>query len=398
MNFEYTEDDKKFIEEFRRFCDKEIGPFAEEIDEKGEIPRSHFKKLADMGYTGMLVPEEFGGTNLGYLKTVYAQEILAEYCGATFFSVGASCGLMGLPLLEFGTKEQIQKYIPSLMSGEKIGCLGVTEPDAGSDVANIKSVVRRKNGKLLLNGQKTYITNAPIADFATILADYQEEDGKSYGLTAFLIETNRKGVSKGKPMKKMGLKGSPTGELFFEDVEVYDSDILGRKGRGFMIIMDAFNRERLSLGAYCVGTMAACLAETRKFSRSRKTFGRPIYKHQSVAFMLADMLIKYEASRVLLHETAWMMDEYSSKKKSVKHIHNGYPVDLTSRTAELKLMASTYAREVCNNAVQIHGGAGYMEEYKVARLYRDIKIGEIGGGTSEIQKQIVAHSEAKRIK
>ena len=397
MNFEYTEDDKKFIEEFRRFCEREIAPHSEKADEDGQIPRSHFKKLADVGYTGLLVPEEFGGSNAGYLKTVFAQEILGETCGSTFFSVGASCGLMGLPLLEFGTTAQIQKYMPALIRGDGIGCLGVTEPDAGSDVSSIKSTAKKKNGKLYLSGQKTYITNAPIADYAVVLADYQEEDGKSHGLTAFLLETDRKGVSRGKPMKKMGLKGSPTGEFFFDGVELNDTDILGRRGRGFMIIMDAFNRERLSMGAYCVGVMSACLTESRRFSRSRKAFGRPIYKHQSVAFMLSDMLTKYEASRVLLHETAWMMDEFDGKKKG-SMIHNGYPVDLTSRTAEIKLLASTYAREVCNLAVQIHGGAGYMEEYKVSRLYRDIKIGEIGGGTSEIQKQIIAHSEAKRIK
>ncbi len=194
-------------------------------------------------------------------------------------------------------------------------------------------------------------------------------------------------------MQKMGLKGSPTGELFFEDVVLEESNILGKLGKGFKIIMQAFNRERLSLGAYSVGVMSACLQESRSFSRTRKTFGRPIYKHQSVAFMLADMLVKYEAARNVLYETAWMMDEFEGIKNP---IHNGEPVDLTSKTAIVKLLASTYAREVCNLAVQLHGGAGYMEEYKVARLYRDIKLAEIGGGTSEIQKQIIAHSESKR--
>lgn len=399
MNFEFNEEEKKFAESFRNFCKKEIEPYSVDFEEQGEIPRSQFRKLAEAGFTGLLHKEEYGGSNASYSQAMIAQEILAETCGSTFFSVGASAGLFGLPIKEFGNEEQKKKYLPDIIAGLKIGSLGVTEPDAGSDVGAMKTKVQTKNGKLILNGQKTYITNAPICDYSLVLANYFAEDGKDLGLTCFIVDMNLKGVTQGKPMKKMGLKASPNGEIFFSDVEISPGNILGRVGRGFKIIMDAFNRERLSLGAYSVGVMAACLSETKRFSKTRKTFGRPIYKHQSVAFMLADMLVKYEASRNVLYETAWMMDRYSNKKEDgSKHSHNGYPVDLTAKTASLKLLASTLAREVCNLAVQVHGGAGYMEEYKVARLYRDIKIAEIGGGTSEIQKQIIAHSESKRIK
>jgi alkylation response protein AidB-like acyl-CoA dehydrogenase len=399
MNFEFNDEEKAFAESFRNFCKKEIEPHSVDYEEQGEIPRAQFRKLADAGFTGLLHEEEYGGSNASYSQAMIAQEILAESCGSTFFSVGASAGLFGLPIKEFGTEEQKKKYLPDIIAGNKIGSLGVTEPDAGSDVGAMKTKVQTKNGKLLLNGQKTYITNAPICDYSLVLTNYFTEDGKDLGLTCFIVDMKLKGVMQGKPMKKMGLKGSPTGEIFFSDVEISPANILGRVGRGFKIIMDAFNRERLSLGAYSVGVMAACLSETRRFSKTRKTFGRPIYKHQLVAFMLADMLVKYEASRNILYETAWMMDQYSNKKEDgTKHSHNGYPVDLTAKTATLKLLASTLAREVCNLSVQVHGGAGYMEEYKVARLYRDIKIAEIGGGTSEIQKQIIAHSEAKRIK
>jgi alkylation response protein AidB-like acyl-CoA dehydrogenase len=399
MNFEFNDEEKAFAESFRNFCKKEIEPHSVDYEEQGEIPRAQFRKLADAGFTGLLHEEEYGGSNASYSQAMIAQEILAESCGSTFFSVGASAGLFGLPIKEFGTEEQKKKYLPDIIAGNKIGSLGVTEPDAGSDVGAMKTKVQTKNGKLLLNGQKTYITNAPICDYSLVLTNYFTEDGKDLGLTCFIVDMKLKGVMQGKPMKKMGLKGSPTGEIFFSDVEISPANILGRVGRGFKIIMDAFNRERLSLGAYSVGVMAACLSETRRFSKTRKTFGRPIYKHQLVAFMLADMLVKYEASRNVLYETAWMMDHFSNKKEDgTKHSHNGYPVDLTAKTATLKLLASTLAREVCNLSVQVHGGAGYMEEYKVARLYRDIKIAEIGGGTSEIQKQIIAHSEAKRIK
>lgn len=399
MNFELSDEQKEFSESFRGFCSKEIGPRSEEFDEKGEVSRDVFRKLGEVGYNGLLHLTKYGGSNAGYMMAILAQEILAEYCGSTFFSVGASSGLFGLPISEFGTEEQKSKYLPPVIRGERVGALGVTEPDAGSDVSAVRSNVKSTGNKLLLNGQKTYITNAPIADYILILANLEDSNQKKKGLTAFIVDASKVGVTKGKPMKKMGLKGSPTGELFFDNVELSENDILGRPGRGFQIIMDAFNRERISLAAYSTGVMAACIAESRAFSRTRKTFGRPIYKHQAVAFMLADMYVKYQAARVVLHETAWMMDEYSIKREDgARHFHNGYPVDLTAKTSTVKLLASTHAREVCNLAVQVHGGAGYMEEYKVARLYRDIKLAEIGGGTSEIQKQIIAHAEAKRIK
>ncbi|MCB1158288.1 MAG: acyl-CoA/acyl-ACP dehydrogenase [Leptospiraceae bacterium] len=397
MDFDFTEEEQEFADGFRHFCTREISPYSESYEEAGEIPKTQFQKLANLGFLGLLHEKKYGGSELGYMKTMIVQEILAEACGSTFFSVGASAGLFGLPISEFGTEAQKGKYLPGIIEGSKIGCLAVTEPDAGSDVMGIKTIARKKNGKYYLSGQKTYITNAPNSDYAVVLAKL-EDDGKKIGPTTFIVNTNAKGVSKGKPMKKLGLKASPTGELFFDELELSEDDILGKKGRGFKIIMDAFNRERLSLGAYSVGVMAACIAESRKFSRTRKTFGRPIYKHQSVAYMLADMRVKYEASRNLLYETAWMMDKFGGEKSKDRLIHNGFPVDLTAKTATFKLLSSTLAREVCNLAVQLHGGAGYMEEYKVARLYRDIKIAEIGGGTSEIQKQIIAHSEAKRIK
>ncbi|MCB1144396.1 MAG: acyl-CoA/acyl-ACP dehydrogenase [Leptospiraceae bacterium] len=397
MNFEYTDEDKEFMQSFRNFCKKEIEPVADEIEEAGRVPAEIFKKLADLGYSGLLIPAEYGGLDLGYLRATLAQEILSEFCGSTFFSVGASFGLFALPVAEFGTEAQKRKYLPPVLSGEKVGCLGVTEPGAGSDVAGITSTARFVEGKYILSGQKTYITNAPIADFMIVLCKTISEEGKATGQTSFLLETDRKGVSLGKPMKKMGLRGSPTGEIFLENVEANEEDILGRKGRGFLITMEAFNRERLALGAYSLGVMNACIRESKKFAGTRKAFGKLISKHQAVAHMISDMIIKTEAVRLLLYETAWMMDHYKDKQKKGMVLHNDLEVDMGARVAEVKLMASTYAREVCNLAVQIHGGAGYMDEYKVSRYYRDIKLAEIGGGTSEIQKQIISHSESRRL-
>lgn len=384
---------KELFHSFRNFCQKELAPRTAEMDKKGEIPRSHFEKLYQVGYNGLGHEESVGGSNSNYFMATHYQEALAEACGSTFFSVGASVGLFGLPIREHGTDAQKAKYLPEIVQGKKIGALGVTEPGAGSDVANIQTKAVFKNGKYYISGTKTYITNAPVCDRVLILA-VAEKDGKKVGQTVFIIDAHAKGVSRGKPMEKLGLKGSPTGELFLDEVEVSEADILGRAGRGFAIIMSAFNRERLALAAYSVGVMAAAIQHTRKYAKERKSFGKAIIKHQAVAFMISDMITKYEAARQLLHETAWILDQAGHESH---YVHNGEKIELTARTASLKLMASTYAREVTNLAVQVFGGAGYIEDFPVARLYRDVKLAEIGGGTSEIMKSIVARSESKKV-
>ncbi|MCS6971682.1 MAG: acyl-CoA dehydrogenase family protein [Turneriella sp.] len=386
-------EEKEAFNAFCDFCEKEIAPHVAAVDKAGEVPRSHFEKLYQVGYTGAMHEEEYGGSNCSYFYTTHLQEALAAACGSTFFSVGASVGLFGLPLREYGSREQKQKYLPDIIRGKTIGALAVTEPHAGSDVSAIQSKAVYRNGKFYLTGSKTYITNAPVCDHALVLA-VVEKDGKRIGQTVFIVDAHAQGVVRGKPMEKLGLKGSPTGELFFDGVELTETDILGKIGRGFAIIMSAFNRERLALAAYAVGVMAAAIRHCRKYAKERKAFGKPIIKHQAVAFMLADMITRYEAARQVLHETAWLMDQAQGASQVE---HNGEIVDLSARTASLKLMASTYAREVTNWAVQIFGGAGYIEDYPVARLYRDVKLAEIGGGTSEIMKAIVAHAEAKRV-
>lgn len=432
MNFELSPEDQEFFDSFRNFCRKEIAPFAAEYDEAGALPREHYRKLARVGYTGLLHDPAYGGQGAGWLTATLAQIALAESCGSTFFSVGASGGLFGLPIAAYGTEAQKRAYLPPIISGDAIGCLAVTEPGAGSDVNALVSRARRDGDAWVLNGQKTYITNAPNADFALVLAHLEKDDGRDAGLTHFIVDLNSSGVSRGKPMRKMGLCASPTGELFFDDVRVPDANILGGPGQGFRITMEAFNKERLAIGAYSVGVMAACFEDARAYAKTRKTFGRPIIKHQSVAFMLADIWTRYEAARWLLLETAWLFDRYPApenqaapasaraddtgdtgdtgdaggsgvalaarrKARPRPLTHNGQIIDPGARAAEVKLLASGYARECANLAVQIHGGAGYMEEYRVARMYRDVKLAEIGGGSSEIQKQIIARSEYKRV-
>lgn len=433
LDFNPTNEEQEFMDHFRKFCEKELAPHVESADENGELPREHYRKLGAIGYSGLLHETRFGGQAATYSMATLAQIVLAETCGSSFFSIGASAGLFGGPIDAHGTEEQKERYLPAIIRGDTIGCLAVTEPHAGSDVSALTTTatLSADGATYTLKGQKTYITNAPICDLAIVLARTRTHDGRDLGLTHFIVDAQTPGVVRGKSMKKMGLRGSPTGELFFEDAQISAEQVLGgpnNTGKGFRFTMEAFNKERLALAAYSVGVMATCLADSRRFSKERKSFGRPIAKHQSVAFMIADMVTKYEAARLLLYETAWLFDQtYNSSphdaaregeaargaatsgggtatleraavQKKRKITHNGQPVDLTARAAAVKLLASTYAREVANLAVQVHGGAGYMEEYRVCRLYRDVRLAEIGGGTSEIQKQIIARSEQKRVR
>ncbi len=399
MDFELTSEQREFADSFRKFCEAEIMPACAAADEAGELPRSHYEKLGRVGYNGLLHSREFGGQGASVLEATIAQTILAESCGSTFFSVGASCGLFGGPVSAHGQMPDKSEILSDIIAGRKIGCLAVTEPDTGSDVSAIRTRASRVSSGYTLSGQKTYITNAPIADYALVLA--RLENGGSGSLTCFLVDLSLKGVTRGRPMRKMGLRASPTGEIFLDNVIVPEHAVVGKPGQGFRIIMEAFAVERLALAAYCVGTMNACFEDSRAYSRERKAFGRPIAKHQSVAFLLADIKTRLEAASMLLLETAWLVDRQIALgvngRRPSKIEHNGYWIDMNARAAETKLLASTYAREAVNFAVQLHGGAGYMEEYRVCRLYRDIKIAEIGGGTSEIQRQIVAHAELKRI-
>ncbi|TGL64868.1 acyl-CoA dehydrogenase family protein [Leptospira sarikeiensis] len=387
MDFNLSQDEREFIVSFRNFCKKEIHPFAEEADKKKEFPRSHYTKLGEAGYLGLLHEEEFGGQGAGVFLSTLAMEIVSEYCGSTFFSAGASAGLFGLPIKHFGTSDQKKKFLPDIISGKLIGSLGVTEPDGGSDVSALTSIARKKGDRYFISGQKTFITNAPNADYSLVLARAQDENGNEKGLTHFIVDLRSKGVSRSVAMDKMGLKASPTGALFFEDVEVSEENILGKLGKGFRQTMQTFNAERLSLAAYSLGVMKACLDESKSFASSRKSFGKSIYQHQGVAFMLAEIYAKYEAAKWFTYNVAWEMERIESEGKG--------SMLLSGKCAACKLFATTAAREVTNLAVQIHGGAGYMDEYKVSRLYRDTRLGEIGGGTSEIQKLIISGSIMK---
>lgn len=387
--------ENEYLSVFREFCKKEIQPFAEEWDAKAELPGEIFTKLAQVGYSGIVVPEEYGGGDLGIPTGVRAMEILSEHCGSTFFSASASFGLFGEPLKHFGTAQQKERYYLPVLEGKKIGCLAITEPHSGSDVSSLKTSARiQADGKIRLNGQKTYITNSSIADYCIVLARLFDANDRDIGLTHIILDLDNPNIGRGKPMKKLGLKASPTGELFFEDA-IIDGEIaiLGGKGKGFRQTMMTFNEERLSIAAFCLGIVNACLSESLSFSKTRESFGKPIHEHQSVSNMIAELYTIREAVKSFTYRLADEMEENEKNKKI------GKPQDreLPAKCSALKLFASEQAREATNLAVQIHGGAGFMEEYRVARLYRDIRLAEIGGGTSEIQKSIIAGTVIKRL-
>lgn len=392
LDYEIDDSQREFLASFRRFLRSEIEPFVLETEKNG-ISRSHFLALGRSGYNGLLHEERYGGSDADHVTAILAEVELAAVCGATFFSVGASAGLYGLPLRMLGTEDQKQRLLPDLIQGNLVGCLAVTEPQAGSDVQAIESQVTARDGRLFLKGCKTYITNAPIADRCLVLARYHDGH-RQRGLTLFDVDLNAPGVHRGQPLEKMGLRGSLTGELTFDDVVLSEGDIVGSPGRGFMAVMRVFDVERLSMAAYATGVMRSCLEDSLAYARSRRAFGKPLHKHQSVAFMLADMKTELDATSLYLLETAYLMDR---AKGNARILHNGSVVDIGARIAALKIMASEAGQKVANLAVQIHGGAGYMEEYRVCRLYRDVRLAAIGGGTTEIQKQIVARAEARRV-
>ncbi|MBX7058973.1 MAG: acyl-CoA dehydrogenase family protein [Leptospirales bacterium] len=409
MDLELNSEEQEFYDSFREFCQRKIAPTAAAMDAAGMLPRERWQELGRAGYNGLGLPAKYGGDGASYLLNTLAHVALGEACGSSFLSVGASVSLFGGPIAIHGSDLQRQQHLPELIAGNEIGCLAVTEPGAGSDVSALRCNVRQRGDEFLLNGQKTYITNAPLADYALTLARTFSEDGRDLGLTHWIVDLHAAGVSRGKPMEKLGFRASPTGELFFEDVRLKRENIMGGVGRGFRITMEAFNKERLALAAYSVGAIEACLTAARRYARERKSFGRPLQKHQLVGFMLADMLTRRDAAWLLLMETAWLYDQEreatgegeegsSSRRRGRQRQHNGVGIELAARSAEVKLLASTYARECANMALQIHGGAGYMEEYPVARLYRDVKLAEIGGGASEIQKQIIARAELRRLR
>jgi alkylation response protein AidB-like acyl-CoA dehydrogenase len=374
MDFALTEDQKNLKESFARLCSKEIAPKAEFIDKEAIFPKESIELLAKSGYLGMGFPEEYGGNPGDSITKAVLGEELAKTCAATYLSAGASAGLFAVPVWKFGTEAQKKKYLTSVLSGNKIGALAITEPHAGSDVLNIKTTAQKHGNKWIINGSKTFITNGPVADYYVVVA-YTDKEKKRDGISLFLVDNDAKGFSRGKPLEKLGVRGSPTSELFFDDCEIPEENLVGELNNGFYQLARTLTHGRIGMAVYSLGIAQACLEESMNYVQERTAFGRKLAYFQDIHFKIADMKMYIDVARELIYKAAWMLDQEDPQSILFASI--------------AKLFISEHATRIASDAVQIFGGYGYMKGYKVERLYRDAKLGEIGEGTSEIQRAII---------
>jgi alkylation response protein AidB-like acyl-CoA dehydrogenase len=371
----FNEDHDLLRESLRRFVEKEMRPHADDWEEAGEFPLDLYKKMGELGYLGMSLPEELGGAGDDFLNSIVMAEEMAG-CGSGGTAAGlAMHAAIAMPVISrFGTPEQKQKYIIPGMKGDKIGALAITEPDAGSDVAGIRTRAVRDGDDYVINGSKTFITNGVRADFH-IVACKTDPDLGARGITQIIVEKGTPGFIVTRKLDKLGWRASDTAELAFEDVRVPVENLLGRENKGFYQIMHGFQEERLLMATGSAAAALHCFNTTLDYARERKAFGKPIGSFQVIAHRFAEMLTEIEAARSLNYTTLW------------KYI-NGR--DVMKEVAMCKVLSCEMAVSVADRCIQIHGGYGYMMEYEVQRYWRDQRIQPIGGGTSEIQKEIIS--------
>ena len=374
LELELTEEQQMIKEMARKFAETELRPIAAQIDEKAEYPVEIFKKMGEVGFTGLVTPVEYGGAGTDTVSYSIVIEELSRVCASTGLSTAAHNSLSQVPILLAGNEDQKRRYLPELASGEAIGAFCLTEPDAGSDAAGIKTRAVKKGDKYLLSGTKIYVTNGGIARYLVATAITDPEKGPD-GISAFILENDYPGFKVGTIENKLGCRASCTAEIVLEECEVPEANILG-KGGGFATFMKTLHGGRISIGAMAVGISQGAYEEALNYSKDRKQFGKPISKFQAIQHMLATMAMETHAARLLVHHASKLRDQ-------------GKPYVVEGSMA--KLYASEVAMRTCDKAIQIHGGYGYTKEYAVERMYRDAKVCEIGEGTSEIQRAIIAH-------
>lgn len=358
----------------RDFAEKEVKPLAAEIDEQERFPIETVEKMAPLGIMGIPIPVEYGGTGGNNMLYSMAVEELSAACATTGVIVSAHTSLCAVPILEYGTEEQKQKYLPKLASGQWLGAFGLTEANAGTDASSQQTVAVESGDNYILNGTKIFITNSKYADLYIILAMTDKSQG-TRGITAFIVEKTFPGFSVGKKEKKLGIRGSATCELILEDCVVPKANMLGKLNRGFSLAMKTLDGGRIGIAAQALGIAQGAINETVKYVKERKQFGKPISAFQNTQFQLADLQTRIVASRLLVHQAAFKKDK-------------GEPYSVEAAMA--KLYASETAMEVTNKAIQFHGGYGYTRDYPVERMFRDAKITEIYEGTSEVQRMVIA--------
>ena len=377
----FTEEHMMLRDMVREFAHNEVKPIAREIDESGRFPIETVKKMAELGLMGIPWEEKYGGTGMDTMALVIAIEELGKVCPSTAATMMAHTSLGSAPIAVFGTEEQKQKYLTKLASGEMIGAFGLTESSAGSDAGNTQTRAIRDGDEFVVNGQKVFCTNAGEAGIIIFTAKLIE-NGEDKGISAFIVEAGAPGLSLGKPEKKMGWKASDTRSVYFEDMRVSAENILGNPAQGFKQFLRTLTGGRITIGALSLGTAQGGYDAALQYSQEREAFGKVINKFQGVNFKLSDMATEIQAAKHLVYHAAWLKD-------------NGY--DVIKEAAMAKLFASEMAMRVTTEAIQIHGGYGYIKEYDVERFFRDAKILEIGEGTSEIQRIIIAREILKSI-
>ncbi|MBA7693206.1 Acyl-CoA dehydrogenase [subsurface metagenome] len=358
----------------REFARNEVGPVADELDRESRFPDELVSKMAELGLMGIPIPQEYGGAGMDTVAYTIAVQELAKVDGSVAITVAAHTSLGTMPILLFGNKDQQKKYLPPLASGEMLGAFGLTEPEAGSDAGATRARAERKGDKFIVNGQKVFCTNAGQAGIIVITARLFD-NGEDQGISTFLVEKDTPGLRLGKPEKKMGWRASDTRSLFFEEMEVPSGNLLGQPARGFRQFLQALTGGRISVGALALGTGEGAYQLALNYSQEREAFGRKISQFQSVQFSLADMATQLEAARHLVYHAAWLTDQG-------QHV--------IKEAAMAKLFASELAMRITTDAIQIHGGYGYIREYQVERFFRDAKVLEIGEGTSEVQRMVIA--------
>ena len=373
LSFEFTEEQEMFRDTIRDFAANEVEPLIEEYEAKEDFPKELFPKLGEMGFLGIVFPEQYGGVGMDKITDCIFSEEMGKVNAGMTMCINAHVGLSMFPIYKFGTDEQKEKYLIPGIEGKLIGSLGLTEPNAGSDARSIRSQAVKEGDKYILNGTKTWITNGNMCDYS-IIAAYTDKTKKGEGISLFIVDKDCPGFKVGAKIHKLGHKAADTGELIFENCEVPEQNLLVGQG-GFSSAMGTLLGARITHAAKSVGIAQAALDYALQYSKEREAFGRPISKFQAISFKLADMAVKVEAARLMVYKAAWL---YSNDKKCVKE------------ASMAKLYAAEVVQSVTTEAVQVLGGYGYGVEYPVERYYRDAKLASLTEGTSEVQKIVIS--------
>lgn len=376
MYFELSDEHKTIQKLARDFAVSELRPRAKAWDQEGRFPFEVIPQMASLGFMGLTIPEKYAGAGLDLMSAALVIEEVAKECGSTALTLASHNGLCQRHILDFGSEEQRMKYLPDLATGKKLGAWGLTEPGSGSDASGLKTRAIREGNSWVINGSKAFITQGSVGHTYVVLASTSPEK-KQKGITAFILERGTPGFQPGKPEDKLGCRGSDTATLSFENVRLSDSQVCGQIDHGFIDTLKILDKGRVIIGAMALGLGEAALAAAIRYAKEREQFGRPIADFQAIQWKIANMATELEAARLLVYKAALLHSQ-------------GKSANLESSMA--KLFASEAAIRACNEAIQIHGGYGYIKEYPVERYWRDAKLCEIGEGTSEVQRMVIARN------